>query len=222
MIRIDDNLLHEIGLGELPEAERKKLLSQIYRMLEERVGMRLAEQMSEQQLNEFEKFVDGDAVYTEDYLNATKPGWQQSEAYLAALKSAAAAAEHSNVQVNEMAVKAEFAALGWLETNFPDYKAVVADELEKLKAEIKRDSQHIAASIGAQPGPQLQAGEQPQPSQAAQTQSVPPSVTTPHPQPTLSTPANLPLPEENNTPQPLPQPNQDQQPDQTQPPHLAA
>jgi len=39
----------------LPEAERNSLLKHIYETLEMRVGMRLADQMSNEQLDEFEK-----------------------------------------------------------------------------------------------------------------------------------------------------------------------
>jgi hypothetical protein len=46
----------------------------------------------------------------------------------------------------------ERSALQWLETNFPNYKQVVADELEKLKAEIKQMAPQILAS--SQPSPQ--------------------------------------------------------------------
>ena len=37
-------------------------------------------------------------------------------------------------------------ALRWLETNFPNYKQVVNDELEKLKAEIKQSAPQILAT----------------------------------------------------------------------------
>jgi hypothetical protein len=37
-------------------------------------------------------------------------------------------------------------ALKWLETNFPDYKQVVAAELDKLKAEIKATAPQIVAA----------------------------------------------------------------------------
>ena len=57
MIRIDDTLLEELGLMALPESERRQMLKQIYETLEMRVGMRLAERMSDQQLDEFEKFI---------------------------------------------------------------------------------------------------------------------------------------------------------------------
>ena len=81
MIRIDDSLLEEIGLMALPEEERRQLLKHIYETLEMRVGMRLAERMNDQQLDEFERFIDGDMAYVDDYLNQHKPGWQQSEQY---------------------------------------------------------------------------------------------------------------------------------------------
>ena len=106
MIRIDDTLLEEIGLISLPKADRDQLLRQIYETLEMRVGMRLAERMTDQQLDEFERFID-----TND----------------------------------------EAGALKWLETNFPDYKQVVADELDKLKGEIKNDSGKILETMQAQP-----------------------------------------------------------------------
>jgi hypothetical protein len=44
----------------------------------------------------------------------------------------------------------EFAALKWLELHFPSHKDVVADELEKLKAELRRDSAMIIASVAGQ------------------------------------------------------------------------
>ena len=110
MIRIDDTLLEEIGLIALPKQDRDQLLRQIYETLEMRVGMRLAERMTDQQLDEFERFID-----TND----------------------------------------EAGALKWLESNFPDYKQVVADELEKLKGEIKQDSSKILQTMQSQQPPQV-------------------------------------------------------------------
>lgn len=162
MIRIDDSLLQELGLMSLPKPERDALLRQIYETLEMRVGMKLAERMSDQQLDEFERFIDGDLAFTENYLNTMRAGWQQSKEYQAAVTSAQQAAQNRGVEFNENAVKTEFGALTWLETNFPDYKQVVASELETLKGEIKADSGKIleaAQTQGAgvaQPQPQVQ------------------------------------------------------------------
>jgi hypothetical protein len=122
MFQLDDNLLQELGLGSLPPAEKNKMLGHIYETLELRVGMRLAEQMSDEQLDEFEGFIDRND---------------------------------------------EAGALHWLETNFPDYKKVVAEELEKLKCEIKAQAPAIIEATNAE----MQANAQ-QP-QAAQQQPYP-------------------------------------------------
>jgi len=109
MIKLDDNLLLEIGLGALPPEEKKKMLAHIYETLEMRVGMELAKQMSDAQLNEFEEFINRND---------------------------------------------EAGALRWLETNFPNYKEVVAAEFEKLKLEIKQVAPQImqqAAQMPQQP-----------------------------------------------------------------------
>lgn len=106
MFKLDDNLLIELGLGSLPPADKNQMLKHIYETLEMRVGMTLAQQMSEQQLTEFETFIDSNN---------------------------------------------EAGALQWLETNFPDYKQVVAGELDKLKAEIKTAAPQIIAAAAAQP-----------------------------------------------------------------------
>jgi hypothetical protein len=58
MFQLDDNLLRELGLGELPAEEKNKMLAHIYETLELRVGMNLAEKMTDAQLDEFEGFID--------------------------------------------------------------------------------------------------------------------------------------------------------------------
>ena len=132
MIKLDDDLLQELGLAALPAEEKKKLLAHIYETLEMRVGMKLAERMSDAQLTEFEQFIDRND---------------------------------------------EAGALHWLETNFPNYKDVVASEFEALKKEITQVAPQILAAgqdgaaasqdQGA-PAPQLQ---QPGDSQQEQSRS---------------------------------------------------
>ncbi|MEX0934620.1 MAG: DUF5663 domain-containing protein [Candidatus Saccharimonadales bacterium] len=60
MLKIDDKFLQDLDLGGLPLEEKDLLISQIYEQLELRVGTRLAEGMSNQQLEEFGEFVDRD------------------------------------------------------------------------------------------------------------------------------------------------------------------
>lgn len=77
----------------------------------------------------------------------------------------------------------EAGALKWLETNFPNYKDVVAQELEKLKTEIRQVAPQILASAQAaqsqtstmsQPPQQQMPAQPPLPPQQPQYPSQPP------------------------------------------------
>ena len=77
MIKLDDTLIQELGLAGLPPEEKKKLLAHIYETLEMRVGMKLAEQMSDAQLSEFEQFIDrNDEAGALRWLEANFPNYK--------------------------------------------------------------------------------------------------------------------------------------------------
>lgn len=106
MFKLDNNFLVTMGLGGLPVDEKNRLLQMIYERLEMNVGMRLAEKMTDAQLDEFESFIDRND---------------------------------------------EAAALKWLESNFPNYKDVVAEELEKLKVEVQAAAPQILSVAQSAP-----------------------------------------------------------------------
>ena len=114
-LKIDDSLLDELGLKALPAQEKTSLLKHIYETLEMRVGMRLADQMSNEQLDEFERFFNA-----------------QDDA----------------------------GAFRWLETNFPNYKDIVADEFAKLKKEVGDTVPQILAAVQSVPAAPPQATQQ--------------------------------------------------------------
>lgn len=143
MFKLDNALLEELGLGGLPAEEKNRMLAHIYETLEMRVGMKLAEQMTNEQLDEFEGYIDRN----------DEPG-----------------------------------ALKWLETNFPNYKDVVAEQLEKLKGEVRTAAPQILEAAQAQvqaqtaqptqsplPGqPSVAPGQQPNVPPQQPPQSMPP------------------------------------------------
>ncbi len=119
MIQINDALLNEIGLGSLPQEERRGLLNHVYETLELRVGMRLADQMSNEQLDEFEKYFEA---------------------------------------------RDDKGAFNWLETNFPNYKDIVQQEFDKLKAEVAQSApQILATSQAGAAAPQVNPAQPPVP-----------------------------------------------------------
>ncbi len=101
-LRIDNSLLQELGLDAMPQPDKSSLLKHIYETLEMRVGMRLADQMTNEQLDEFERFFN-----TQD----------------------------------------DAGAFHWLETNFPNYKEIVAEEFAKLKDEVAKTAPQILATV---------------------------------------------------------------------------
>jgi len=108
MLRIDNTLLEEVGLGTLPDPEKNGFLKHIYDTLEMNVGIRLADQMSNEQLDEFEKYFEA---------------------------------------------KDDAGAFKWLETNFPNYKDIVQEEFDKLKAEVRQSAPQVLAAAAANPQP---------------------------------------------------------------------
>ncbi|SRR6266496_427728 len=133
MFQLDDTFLQAVGLGGMPADQKQAFLQHIYEELELRVGTRLSEGMSEAQLSEFESFMNGDETAIRQWLAANVSGYEQSDDF-AKFKTTVAP------ETPELAILSEYASLKWLETNRPDYKSVVAEELEKLKAEISSNS----------------------------------------------------------------------------------
>lgn len=129
MFQLDDKFLQDIGLGDLPEDQRKAFLQHIYDELELRVGTKLSEGMSEQQMSEFESFVDRDEDKVRDWFAANMPDYATRQDY----QQFATSAPQGTPEVD---VLSEFASLKWLEINRPDYRQIVAQELESLKQEI--------------------------------------------------------------------------------------
>lgn len=164
MIKLDDNLLTELGLQALPAEDKKSLLKHIYETLEMRVGTTLARQMTDAQLDEFESFINAND---------------------------------------------EAGALHWLETNFPNYKDVVAHEFEQLKSEVRQAAPHILANAQAaaqqaqiQQPQYAQPYQQPQPPQDAYQQH--------HEQPMQQPYQQQPYPQQYQQPQQQSQPHPQQ------------
>lgn len=177
MFKLDNAFLEELGLGSLPAVEKNKMLAHIYETLEMRVGMKLAEQMTNEQLDEFEGYIN-----------------RQDEA----------------------------GALKWLESNFPNYKQVVAEELEKLKGEVRQVAPQVLAQAAQanpagsgqpqspQPQQQYTQRQNPQPQLSQQPLQQPlggqypnPSGGVQQPQPTAQAPTTAQVPYQQSSVSPV-------------------
>jgi len=95
--------------------------------------------LSDEQLSEFESFVDRDdgkvrtwiAAHTPDYVN--DPSYSQLRA-------------NAPAGTDDAAILAEYASLKWLGMNRPNYRDVVTQVLEELKREILNNRDTILGS----------------------------------------------------------------------------
>lgn len=58
-MRIDDVFMKEVGLGEMPDDERQVFMDHAEEELEVRVGHAVSQELSEQQLRDFEEIDEG-------------------------------------------------------------------------------------------------------------------------------------------------------------------
>lgn len=136
MFQLDDQFLQDIGLGDLPEEQKKPFLQHLYDQLEYRVGMRLSEGMSDAQLEEFEGIIDKKTEVVTAWIHTHAPAYATDELFTKLQQASGLAAD-------DPLLTSEYAATKWLEVNRPDYRAVVAKTLEELKEEILENREVI-------------------------------------------------------------------------------
>jgi len=129
MFQLDDKFLADIGLNDLPDDQKQAFLQHIYEELEMRVGTKLSDGLSDDQLEQFEKVIDHDQATIDAWLVQYSPNYQADEVFTRMQKATGLAVDDQNL-------KSEYVATKWLEVNRPDYRTVVAEVLEELKKEI--------------------------------------------------------------------------------------
>ena len=136
MIKVDENFLEEMGLGGMPEQYKSAFLEHTQRELEMRIGRRMSEGMSLEQLREFEGIMQKDEEIMERFLE-TLGDFQSDEVYnkLLAQRDGVAGADFMS----------EYLSIKWIQQNRPDYREVTNEEWEGLKREIAMNRERILA-----------------------------------------------------------------------------
>lgn len=129
MFQLDEKFLDDLGLNDLPAEQKQAFLEHVYSQLELRVGTRLSEGLSDEQLAEFESFIDRDMDKVRAWVSQHAADYQTDPAYIQLRQAAGDGAD-------EDAVLAEYASLKWLGLNRPDYRDVVKQVLDEIKQEI--------------------------------------------------------------------------------------
>ena len=136
MFQLDDKFLQDIGLGDMPDEQKQAFLQHIYSELELRVGTKLSEGLSDDQMSEFEAFIDRDEERVNTWFAQHLPNYAEQQDYQQLQNSAPETA-------TALDILSEYGSLKWLEVNRPDYRQVVAAELDTLKDEIIKNKDTI-------------------------------------------------------------------------------
>ena len=135
MFQIDDNLLNELGLAELAGQEREEFKEYIKTTLQERVGERLTDGMSDETLDEFGYFMDGNVDGMKQWLSQHVPNYQDDPNFQQV--------RDSNPDASEADILSSYGSLAWLQINRPDYPDVVKQTMDELKREITENRDAI-------------------------------------------------------------------------------
>lgn len=139
MIRVDENFLRETGLGDLDEMQRAAFIEEAQRLLENRIGEKLSEGLSLEQLEEFDGIMKKDKNVMIKAL-AKLGDYRIDEVYQNLLK-------RYGVTEGTVDILSEYLSVKWIQTNRPNYAEVSHQVFEELKQEVRASSEEIRKSM---------------------------------------------------------------------------
>ena len=139
MIRVDENFLRETGLGDLDEIQRTAFIEEAQRLLENRIGEKLSEGLSLEQLEEFDGIMKKDKNVMIKAL-AKLGDYRIDEVYQNLLK-------RYGVTEGTVDILSEYLSVKWIQTNRPNYAEVSRQVFEELKQEVRTSSEEIRKSM---------------------------------------------------------------------------
>ena len=139
MIRVDENFLRETGLGDLDEMQRTAFIEEAQRLLENRIGEKLSEGLSLEQLEEFDGIMKKDKNVMIKVL-AKLGDYRIDEVYQNLLK-------RYGVTEGTVDILSEYLSVKWIQTNRPNYAEVSRQVFEGLKQEVRASSEEIRKSM---------------------------------------------------------------------------
>ena len=136
MFTLDDSFLDMVGRGDMPEAQKNSFLEYAQDQLEVRIGEKMSSNLSDAQLDEFERIIDND----KDMINAVVgDNYKEDQLYQALLKNSDAA-DGSDEFMNELATAK------WLNQNCPQYQDIISNTFQELRDEIFAQKDAILAN----------------------------------------------------------------------------
>lgn len=186
---MDDRFLAEVGLQNLPEPQRTAFITEIQGELENRVGEKMSEGMTPEQLEEFDGIMQKDRNTMIKFL--TKLGdYRQDDIYKKLLQK-------YNTTEGTLEILGEYLSVKWIQLNRPDYARVAQDIESEFKQEIIKAHDEIMEMVRQTSGTEEEVVARYNPQNSAPMQPSAP-IMQPVAQPTMQKPmSNIQQPAQN-------------------------
>ncbi len=135
MFELDDRFFDEIGLSDMPEAEKASFKEHIQEEIQVRIGERIADGMTVEKMQEFENIIDNIPGYVAEWLSKNSPNYTEDEIFKA-LKA-------QSQEAGEGRILSEYAAMKWLSINRPDFTQIIATVVDEMKSELRSNTDRI-------------------------------------------------------------------------------
>ena len=138
MFQFDESFLEQVGLSNMPQEQKDNFLQYAQDQLEVRIGEKMSEDLSEAQLDEFEKIIDNDQETVQKWL-AQLGDYQNDETFIK-LK------EDADMDGDDQMLLADSVTAKWLDQNCPQYQQIIHDVMGELQEEISQQKDAILAN----------------------------------------------------------------------------
>ena len=135
MFELDDKFFDEIGLGPMPEAEKKSFKEHVQEEIQVRVGERIYDGMTPEKMKEFEDIIDNKPGFVQEWLGQNSPNYLSDNIYTAL--------KNQTQTSDEQSLLSEYAAMKWLSLNRPDFTQVIATVMSEMQQELKANAGKI-------------------------------------------------------------------------------
>lgn len=137
MYKFDDNFLESVGLGSIPAEQKEAFLQYAQDQLEVRIGEKMSEGLSDEQLDEFEKIIDNDQATLDKWIAGA--GDYKNDAVYQKLAE--------NIGGTDEDVLGDYVTAKWLNQNCPQYQQIIQESIDALRAEISANKDALLASM---------------------------------------------------------------------------
>lgn len=138
MFKFNDRFLDSVGLTDLPDTQKEAFLQYAQDQLEIRIGEKMSESLSDEQLDEFERVIDNEPRTIRSLLQSF--GDYRSDEVYQTLK------RNTGAQDYDMGLISDYVTAKWLNQNCPQYQQIIKDSLVELQNEIREQKDGILAA----------------------------------------------------------------------------